>query len=234
MIILIGAQKGGVGKSTIAVNLCAYFAQNNYDFMLVDTDSGNSGQPTATEWVEDRDEEDLPEVSVVQLTGDIRERVKRLSNKYDYVIIDAAGRDSKELRTGMLIADLAILLFGTGKPERNTAGRVQEIISGASDINPNLKAVALLNRVATNKHLKRRKTDRISDLFGEISEFKLMNQVLHFRDAFEEAWEEGRGVIELPNRSSAKAKEEFLGFIEELQSLFPELKLPKKERASNA
>lgn len=234
MIILIGAQKGGVGKSTIAINLCAYFAQNSYDFILVDTDSGSSGQPSATEWVEDRDKTSLPEVSVVQLTGDIRERVKRLRSKYNLVLIDAAGRDSKELRTGMLVADLAMFIFLTGSPDRRTAIRVQEIISGASELNPRLRTVALLNRVTTNPHLERRKTERIDMLFQDIHEFRLLNQVLHHRDAFEEAWEEGRGIMELENKSSFKAKEEFLSVVDELQRLFPELGAPEKGRTINA
>jgi chromosome partitioning protein len=38
MIILIGSQKGGCGKSTTAVNICAELASLGHDVVLVDAD----------------------------------------------------------------------------------------------------------------------------------------------------------------------------------------------------
>jgi len=52
MIILLGSQKGGCGKSTTAVNLCAELAQTGADVVLVDADR----QGTAARWVQDRQE----------------------------------------------------------------------------------------------------------------------------------------------------------------------------------
>lgn len=38
MILLVGGRKGGSGKSTIAMNICAALAQAGKDIMLVDAD----------------------------------------------------------------------------------------------------------------------------------------------------------------------------------------------------
>ncbi|WP_419612803.1 ParA family protein, partial [Thiolapillus sp.] len=38
MIVLIGSQKGGCGKSTTAVNICAELAKSGRDVILVDAD----------------------------------------------------------------------------------------------------------------------------------------------------------------------------------------------------
>ncbi|WP_174888804.1 ParA family protein, partial [Candidatus Hamiltonella defensa] len=38
MIILIGSQKGGCGKSTICVNICSELACRKKDVVLVDSD----------------------------------------------------------------------------------------------------------------------------------------------------------------------------------------------------
>jgi chromosome partitioning protein len=50
MIILTGSQKGGCGKSTTAVNLCAELAGQGHDVVLVDADR----QATAANWAMDR------------------------------------------------------------------------------------------------------------------------------------------------------------------------------------
>ena len=39
MIVLIGGEKGGTGKSTIATNLAAYLANRSDDVVLLDADS---------------------------------------------------------------------------------------------------------------------------------------------------------------------------------------------------
>ncbi len=50
MIILIGSQKGGCGKSTTAVNICAELASQGHDVVLVDADR----QCTSANWAMDR------------------------------------------------------------------------------------------------------------------------------------------------------------------------------------
>ena len=105
MIILIGNQKGGCGKSTTAVNISAYLANKGKDVVLVDADR----QSTATNWINDRAETDLPVVNSVQKYDNIRNSLLDLRNRYEIVIVDAAGRDSRELRTGMLASDIILM-----------------------------------------------------------------------------------------------------------------------------
>ena len=107
MIILLGSQKGGCGKSTIAINIACYLANQGKDIVLVDADP----QQSSANWVKDRDETDLPKVHCVQRYGDIKNTLKDLSQRYEYVVVDVAGHDSKELRTAMLVADLLIIPF---------------------------------------------------------------------------------------------------------------------------
>lgn len=226
MIVLIGSQKGGVGKSTLSANISAHFAQNKLDFILVDTDAGFAGQESVTSWVEYRDETDLPEVDVVEATGDIRNNLKGLNKKYDYVVVDAAGRDSKELRTGMLACDLAILPFGVGQYELNTLPRMVDIVTQAREFSPSLKAFAILNRVRTNTKLQR-KIEEAREVFKKFPEIPLLNTVLYEREPFNEGNQEGRGVVEMNKPSAQKAKSEFLSMINELAINCPNFKLDR-------
>ncbi len=73
MIILIGSQKGGCGKSTIAINIAAYLAKHNKDIVLVDADP----QQSSANWVKDRDDTDLPESALCSTLWRHQEHTER-------------------------------------------------------------------------------------------------------------------------------------------------------------
>ena len=59
MIILIGGEKGGTGKTTLSTNIAAKLALEGEDVLLVDTDK----QGSASAWAATRDElEDVTRV----------------------------------------------------------------------------------------------------------------------------------------------------------------------------
>ena len=117
MIILIGSQKGGCGKSTTAINICVNLAINKSDVVLVDADR----QCTSANWAMDRaNKPDLPKVHCIQKYENIRDTLIDLDKRYEYVVVDAAGRDSRELRTGMTAANLLIIPFRPSQPDLDT------------------------------------------------------------------------------------------------------------------
>ena len=66
MIILIGGEKGGSGKSCLTQNLAVYLQQKERDILLLDADP----QGTTTDWVREREEnEDLSNIPSVQASG---------------------------------------------------------------------------------------------------------------------------------------------------------------------
>ncbi len=102
MILLLGGEKGGTGKSTISVNLAVWLAKEGGDVILVDTDR----QRTSSHFVERRNSEGgLATVHCAEKYGNVYDTVKDLSKRYEYVLVDAGGRDSEELRTAMVVAD---------------------------------------------------------------------------------------------------------------------------------
>jgi len=106
MIILIGGEKGGPGKTTIAINIAAMRTKEEGDLLLIDTDK----QPTASYWCSIREDNNIkPRVASVQkFEKSVRTEAIALKEKYKDIIIDAGGRDSPELRGALLIADIAI------------------------------------------------------------------------------------------------------------------------------
>lgn len=208
MIVLLGSQKGGVGKSTTAVNICTSLAFQKKDTILVDADR----QCTSANWAMDRAEnKELPSVHCVQKYENIRDTLIDLNRRYEYVIVDSAGRDSRELRTGMTAAHVLIVPFRPSQPDLDTLSKMQEVITQAKDLNPELTVFGLLTMAPTNPVIH--ETAEAREYLQDYPEFKLLNTIIRDRKVYRDAMSEGRGVIEMSN---PKASEEMHQLIEEV------------------
>lgn len=210
MIILVGSQKGGCGKSTIAINLSVQLAQSNKDVVLVDADR----QSTAARWVEDRSENSkLPKVHCVQKYDNIRDTLLDLSERYEYVIVDAAGRDSRELRTGMTAAEILLIPFRPSQADLDTLPHIQEVIVQAKDLNPQLCVLGVLTMAPTNPVIN--ETKEAQEYLSDFPEIKLLDVIIRDRKVYRDAVSEGKGVIEMDN---SKAKVEVNNLVTEVLS----------------
>jgi chromosome partitioning protein len=210
MIILIGSQKGGCGKSTTAVNISAALVNKNKDVILVDADK----QPTSANWCLDRNEiKDIPVVQCVQKYENIKDTLIDLNSRYEYVIVDTAGRDSRELRTAMLSADLMIIPFKPSQPDLDTLPKLQEVIQQAQDINPKLKVKALLTMCPTNPMVNEK--SEAQDYLKEYPEISLLKSFICERKIYRDSMNIGKGAVELDN---IKAKNEINQLIDEVLS----------------
>src|SRR5579863_5951443 len=90
-IIAVGTVKGGVGKTTLAVNLTICEALSGRDVLLIDGDE----QGTARSFSQLRAEQlGVPGYTAVSLHGaEIRTQVRQLRRKYQRIIVDVGGRD---------------------------------------------------------------------------------------------------------------------------------------------
>lgn len=197
MIVLIGSQKGGCGKSTIAVNLCAELAMKNQDTILVDADR----QSTAANWIMDRtDKTNLPKVHCIQKYENIRDTLIDLGNRYKYVIVDSAGRDSRELRTGMTTSNIFLVPFRPSQPDLDTLLNLREIVIQARDFNPDLIIYGVITMASTNPVVN--ETSEAMDFFRDYPEFHLLSTVIMDRKIYRDAMSEGMGVVEMGNKKA--------------------------------
>ena len=106
MIITIGSNKGGTGKTTTATNLAVALSFDCYDVCLVDADF----QRSTSKWFQDRQESETESklITLVEKYDNISTTLKELNKKYDYVIVDVAGRNSREMITSLSVADILI------------------------------------------------------------------------------------------------------------------------------
>lgn len=208
MIILIGSEKGGTGKTTIATNLAVWLAAGSRDVLLLDADR----QGTAQKW-SDRRPTTLPMVHCVQRFGRLTTAIRDLASRYDDVVIDCGGHDSDELRSAMLVADAMFIPTQASTFDLETLAHVLGLVDAAQINNPELKAHVFLSRAPTNQ--KREEGAALQALREALPEesVTLMARVIHDRRAFRDAANAGQGVLEW---SDPKSKLEFVDFAEEI------------------
>jgi chromosome partitioning protein len=200
MIILIGSQKGGAGKSTIAINLSAEFARQGLDVVLVDADV----QRSAARWHADREEAGIaPAIACVEKLGNIRETLLDLGTRYGIVVVDVAGKDSKEMRTGMTAADKMIVTVRPSQFDLDTLPHMRELVDQVRDFNAELDVRSLLTQVPTH-HVDSERTDA-GEYLADYPELKPMQTVIYERKVYRDVIGEGRGVVE-SNNPKARAE----------------------------
>ena len=108
MIITIGNTKGGVGKTTLAVNLAIACALAGRDVWLIDGDRQGTAQTAISIRAEAGH---APGIACATYPDGptLRTQVQQQAAEFDDVVIDAGGRDSTALRAALVLSD--VLLF---------------------------------------------------------------------------------------------------------------------------
>lgn len=110
MILTVGNTKGGVGKTTLALNIAIARALAGRDVWFIDGDRQGTGQIALSIRAEN---ENLPFIACAQYAdgATLRRQVQQTGGKFQDIIIDAGGRDSTALRSALSITDALIIPF---------------------------------------------------------------------------------------------------------------------------
>jgi len=200
MIVLFGHQKGGVGKSTVSINV-AYQLQKKYkNLVLLDLDSQNS----AILFNQLRISENLTTIkcvteSDIDFNSFIDEYAK---NKDNLLIIDSGGYDSDVNRAALIKADIIITPVGISQIEIFGLQKFRKILKEASEaLGVKIKTNVLLNNVDS------RSKNKLRDLREYIKEnnkyFNLLESVIHTRADYKNSYGDGLTVKEFNKKGTA-------------------------------
>ena len=215
MIVLVGGEKGGSGKTTIATNLAAMLAEQGRDALLVDTDP----QGSASFWADARqDHPSSPKrLTVVQKHGrSVGQEINQLAPRFDDVVIDSGGRDSAELRSAMLVADVILVPARPSMYDIHSLALMDRLIGESQQFNAKLQAFVVVNGASTNAG-----NADVADMLEVLSDFRFFrvaSTVLRDRLAYRRSAAQGLSVSEFVPRD-AKAADELTGLYDEVVAL---------------
>ncbi|MCW5721713.1 MAG: AAA family ATPase [Devosia sp.] len=189
MIVALLNQKGGVGKTTLALHLAGAWAAAGKRVILIDADP----QGSALDWSQRRGHEGLPRLfSVIGLARDTLHReAPELARDADHVVIDGPPRVAGLMRSALLAADLVLIPVQPSPFDGWASAEMLALLNEARIYRPELVARFLLNRCGARTVIARETAETLAD-----HDPPLLATTIGQRVAFAEAAQTGRLVSE--------------------------------------
>ncbi len=202
MIIATVNQKGGVGKSTIAVHLVTWFREQNIEAALVDADV----QSSSSVWAKELDMK--TPVYRLQSADEILDEVKLLKEKV--IIIDGPAGLGEVTRAILLVADVALIPCGPSVLDLRAASDAVRALEQVHRIRGDVPRGAFIpNKLQKNYRLS-------EELLMTAKTLGLaVTPGLGLRQAFADSAGQ-RSVVWRMNRQAEPAATEILGLFEHL------------------
>lgn len=207
MIISLLNQKGGVGKTTLAIHIAMALARRNHRVLLVDADP----QHSALDWQEAREgERCFPIIGLP--TKNLHKEIPGHARHYDRIIIDGPPRVNELARAAIMAADLVLIPITPSPYDVWAAKEITDLLGEASAFKGNLKSAFVINRKIANTAIGRDVADALAGF-----EYPVLAATISQRVAFAESAAQGRTVLELDPDSAASR--EIDNLVDELEGI---------------
>lgn len=207
MIISLLNQKGGVGKTTLAIHLAAALTKKKARTLLVDADP----QGSALDWSAASDESSFTVIGLPKKT--LHRELAAMSDDYDHIVIDGPPRVYDVARSAIVASDIVLVptqpspldVWATGK---EIVGMLDDI----SAIKEIQKSAFVINRKIVNTAIGR-------DVVAALEEFEIPVLKSHIcqRVAFAECMAQGLTVLDIEPKGMAS--KEVNNFVQEVMNL---------------
>jgi chromosome partitioning protein len=198
-IVAVAGQKGGVGKTTIAVVLATEAMAQGLKVLLVDADT----QRSTRQWGDAAISAGNPAPTVIEMSATMAQpgQLPALSGQYDLTIIDCPGRHDATQGAALMLADVVILPCGPSSVDGWALAGSVELVNRARTLRPELQAVVAINRVKPRTALANSARDDLA-----ATGLPVLRSQLHDRVAYQESLGFGRSVAQHAPKDPAAAE----------------------------
>ena len=193
MIIGLLNQKGGVGKTTLSVNIAAILAQSGARVLLIDADP----QGSSLDWAAARQGEAM--LSVVGFPRPtIHKEMAQIGRGYDHIVIDGPPRVTDLARSAIMASDIVVIPVQPSPYDIWAADEVVKLIDEARVYKETLKSVFAINRKIANTAIGRDVREALSAYPVPVMSASITQRVV-----FAEAAAQGLAVHEVDDNGLA-------------------------------
>ncbi|WP_039459641.1 ParA family partition ATPase [Candidatus Jidaibacter acanthamoebae] len=211
MIISLLNQKGGVGKTTLSVNLAAAYSLQGKKVLLIDADPQNS----AMDWATKRQGDSL--FTVIGITKPIiHKEINAFMGDYNHIIIDGPPRIYEVARSAIVASNVVIIPV---QPSPYDVWAANEVVSLINEVTEpiaelkNIKKAFVINRKIKNTAIGRDVEEAL-----KMYNVPVLENHIHQRVTYAETASEGLSVLEMKDKDSAAASA-----AEEIENLSKEI-----------
>ena len=192
-IITLAQQKGGSGKTTLALNLACAAAEAGLSVALLDTDpQGSLGQ-----WFMRRRQAMEPGMTLATSSAwGVGYECERLSGESDVVILDTPPKVDADLRPALRQSTLVVVPVASSHLDLWATESVLDLAG-----RERRTATIVLNRAAPRARLMDEVLKELETLGAPRAQTVIGNRVV-----FAEATGQGKGVVEMPRAGKAAAE----------------------------
>ena len=196
MIVALLNQKGGTGKTTIALHLAGAWAREGRRVTLVDADP----QGSALDWSLQRARENVPRLfGVIGLARDTLHReAPDMARDADHVVIDGPPRVAGLMRSALLAADVVLIPVQPSPFDGWASVEMLALIGEARIYRPQLAARFVLNRCAARTIIARETAATLAN-----HDPPVLSSTIGQRVVFADAAQTGRLVSEIAEDGAA-------------------------------